>query len=847
MIDISEVVKSTKRYFRYVWDWKEEEIEHIDIKFLVNDETGNIGEIISQNILSLPLMIVVGKEHDFRLKEIYEDSDEYLKKITEWKFLYKLFPERIGYVSAPFKPELMWIPKQDYEYKLNLENIKSIFDTISRLTRKIKKNLLLNENLKDPYYFIKIAGRYFTTEDMAEKYSIGHETAEQSRFLHQMSNLLAGLIKVIKNNKNGSNIKHVLIIDNNIKRYINEIDTRFKEIFKKNTTLEEIIGSCSSIIETYYYDSNFNNLYSRLSKVKKDKEFTINVKKNGSGEIVTKDINKDFECILVDIFLGEDVPSGIEIMQILTSKFPHVPSFALSVSDDFSIIKDAIKEGADYYILKNQIFSLPFVYYTYIEELGKIILYLKENKYKKNLIGNIRYWKFKKNLLCFGDKCYHMIDHSYKHTLDDWNYMNQVLIPLIKEKTKQGIFGEDDDLLYAFCMAIWLHDIGHKGNDNYGEPHLIRDNHGYLSGELILRYPEIFRIKDLRINEISGNKPNKVDVDDYYDHNSIDFSQVSAIEMIYNRELEKLTTTEMIALIAMYHKSNTPLDWTEYKKLMEDKKSIPLEYFIDRGKNDKNILTLERVLNKRLRISELKNKCENFNDTVGNSLQNKLKEKIDSKERFLTLTALFRFIDSIDIRSIRVGGVTEKELKETVIKNDAEYQFKKMKTELFNLLKDLSDPVAAIFVKTFYQDVLEKIKSGEFTQLNLPDDLLKDGKKIINYKSLVDYASFIALQPTHFNLHSSVKKIDFIYKGNLCFDINLTTDKEVEDLEKMKVRERGKKEQSVYDRIIGKNCYIKKELEGAKHILKQCLNNVKITLINTEGKVIDTVNWSANG
>ncbi len=172
MIDISEVVKSTKRYFRYVWDWKEEEIEHIDIKFLVNDETGNIGEIISQNILSLPLMIVVGKEHDFRLKEIYEDSDEYLKKITEWKFLYKLFPERIGYVSAPFKPELMWIPKQDYEYKLNLENIKSIFDTISRLTRKIKKNLLLNENLKDPYYFIKIAGRYFTTEDMAEKYSI---------------------------------------------------------------------------------------------------------------------------------------------------------------------------------------------------------------------------------------------------------------------------------------------------------------------------------------------------------------------------------------------------------------------------------------------------------------------------------------------------------------------------------------------------------------------------------------------------------------------------------------------------------------------------------------------------
>jgi len=842
MNDISEIEKSTKRYFRYVWDWKKEEIEHIDIKFLGYYETGNTGNIIGEDIFSLPLTIIVGSEYDFRLKQIYEDNDEYLKKITEWKFLYELFPERIGYMSAPFKPELMWIPKQDYEYKLNLENIKSIFDTISRLTRKIKKNFLLNKNLEDPYYFIKIAGRYFTTEDMAEKYSIGHETAEQSRFLHQMSNLLAGLIKVIKNNKNGSNMKHVLIIDNNIKRYINEIDTRFKEIFKKNTTLEEIIESCSIIIETYYYDSNFNNLYSMLSHVKKDEEFTINVKKNGSGEIVTKDINKDFECILVDIFLGEDVPSGVELMQLLTSKFPHVPSFALSVSDDFGIIKDAIKEGADYYILKNQIFSLPFVYYTYIEELGKIILYLKENKYKKNLIGNIRYWKFKNNLLWFGDKCYHMIDHSYKHTLDDWNYMNQVLIPLIREKTKQEIFGEYDDLLYAFCMAIWLHDIGQKGNDNYGEPHLIRDNHGYLSGELILRYPEIFRIKDLIIYEIDNGK----EVDDYYDHNSIDYSKVSAVEMMYNRKMRKLTITEMIALIAMYHKSNTPLDWTEYKNLLSNKKAVPLEYYIDGERSDKNILTLEGVLDKRLRINELKNKCENVNDSVDDGLKNKLKDKEDFKNRFIILTALFRFIDSIDIRSIRVGDVTEKELKEAVIKNDAEYQFKKMKNELVNLSKDLSDPEAAIFVKTFYQDVLEKIKSGEFTQLNLPSELLNDRKKIINYESLVDYASFIALQPTHFNLHSSVKKIDFIYKGNLCFDINLTTDKEVEDLKKMKVRERGKKEQSVYDRIIGKDCYIKKELEGAKQILKQCLNNVKITLIDIEGKVIDTVNWNSN-
>jgi len=842
MNDISETAKSAKRYFHYVWDWEEGKIENINIISLGNN---GIGNIINGDSISLSLTILLGKEHDFSLKEIYDDTDEYLKKITEWKFLYELFPERIGYVSTPFKPELMWLSKsEENNYELDLSNVDDVRKRVCEIIEDLIKEKYKLDDFKK---FIKVAGKYFTAEDLVEKGTMGHETDNEVRLLHQLANLIAGCIinekrKVKEEGKEEK--KKVLLIDNNPGRKMVEIDTRFERILHKEINLKKILESFSNFCDIFYYEKNFKVLYSKLAEAKKEEDLIIEVEWRDDTRI-SKSI-KDFDFMLVDIFLGEEVPNGIEFIKLLTSKFPSITSFALSVSDDFSIIREAIREGADYYILKNQIFSLLYIYYSYIDELGTILRYFPGGEYKKNLLGNIRYWKFKKNLLWFGDKCYHMIDHSYEHTLDDWNYMNQVLIPLIKEKTKQEIFKEDDDLLYAFCMAVWLHDIGHKGNDNYGEPHLIRDNHGYLSGELILRYPEIFRIKDLKINEISGNKPKKVVVDDYYNHNSIDYSQVSAIEMIYNRELEKLTTTEMIALIAMYHKSNAPIDWTNYKNLLSNKKAVPLEYYIDRKRSDKNIFTLERILDKRLRINELKNKCENVNDSVDDGLKNKLKNKEDFKNRFLILTALFRFIDSIDIRSIRVGDVTEKDLKEAVIKNDVEYQFKKMKNELINLSKDFSDAEAAIFVKTFYQDILEKIKSGEFTQLNLPDDLLNDSKKIINYKSLVDYASFIALQPTHFNLHLSVKKIDFVYKGNLCFDINLTTDKEKKDLEKMKVRERGKKEQSVYDRIIGENCYIEKELEGAKHILKQYLNNVKITLINTEGKVIDTVNWSAN-
>ena len=167
--------------------------------------------------------------------------------------------------------------------------------------------------------------------------------------------------------------------------------------------------------------------------------------------------------------------------------------------------------------------------------------------FRRNLLGNIRYWNFKKHLLWFGDKCYHMVNHSFDHSLDNWKHMDMVLSDLIRIRGMDHILGHDETyqkkLLYSLLMAIWLHDIGHKGADLYGEPHLIRDNHGYISGLLILRYPHLFRI-----------------LDDDNSYRDLPFKEFSAIEAIYFRRKEGLSVTEGIALFSMYHKSNTPMD-----------------------------------------------------------------------------------------------------------------------------------------------------------------------------------------------------------------------------------------------------------------------------------------------
>jgi len=107
----NEIKGSIKRYFDKVWGWS---IEDNRIKFPKYDV-----DLITNNELSLKPTLIVGAEPDFRLKDDYEDAEGYLKNISKWKFFYELFREYIGYVSCPFKPELMWITKKENQKPCN--------------------------------------------------------------------------------------------------------------------------------------------------------------------------------------------------------------------------------------------------------------------------------------------------------------------------------------------------------------------------------------------------------------------------------------------------------------------------------------------------------------------------------------------------------------------------------------------------------------------------------------------------------------------------------------------------------------------------------------------------------
>ena len=679
------------------------------------------------------------------------------------------------------------------------------------------------------YEFSGKYGKHFSSEPKAVQ---GHQSEDEVRFFGQMILYLGGM-QLLRNLGFSSEAPlKILYIENNIERKMETIDSRLAKFLKAETSLKDVINvlfNNSRLFEFYIHDGReekYGELYRKLlAKVGKGnpEDAKVRVKKLDNegnlfeyGEVPLR----NFNFILVDIFLGNDVPDGVDFINLFRELIPHVPAFILSMSDSVFTIQEAIKKGADFYIMKNQIFSLPLTYVKYINSMGEAIKLLDDKKYRRSITGNTRYWGFKKNMLWYGDKCYHMVDHSYNHTLDDWRFVNSVLSSLAKEVGKENflkiandsstVSEEDvneykklkDKILYSFLMGVWLHDIGHKGSAEYGDAHLIRDNHGYISGKWILKYPYLFGFAE---------------EDDYY--RKFEFDNVSAIEALYNREGEPLSIVEMTALFAMYHKSNTPLDKNEANTLLGKGKNIPLEYYPYRDKKRPPI-TLRDILEKR-----------------GFGLNDSEKE-INIVRTFVSLEALFRLLDAIDIRNVRSGTGRELKMKLAIDKEDEKFLLRKLQLEINNMLNkqsNLEELPRLIMARYFLVDLREKLERGEIIKFEIPPGFV-DETTVENLKNLVDFAAFISFNPTHLYLHSSVKDITIFYRGRGKFLIIIDSDRTKEELDRIEVKERARKPQTVFERLVGRNNYIFSEVEGAKRFLSEWLSEVKVELRTSDGK-----------
>jgi len=481
-----------------------------------------------------------------------------------------------------------------------------------------------------------------------------------------------------------------------------------------------------------------------------------------------------YDLIFLDLVLQEvdrekeeiGLKRSEEILQKLNLGMPEIPVFVLTWESRLQKVREILlRFQADNFIHKSDMWSIPDQIARYfVDDIGRLVTLLPSDL-KRNMVGNIRYWRFKKDLLWFGDKCYHMVEHSFKHISNDWELANDLLYPILKENIK--LMGQEN--LYAFCMAIWLHDVGHKGNERYGEPHQIRDNHGLISAELVLKNPELFGIpkrfginnnagiddyKDLAFPFGPGNKPLPQVMREKIKERKDSTRRKETSEKKEEKRKEEtaetrrkgsnLTLIEKIALLSMYHKSNCPINKKDVELIIKRGKEIPLDFYEHCDKS-KEVITLEDILNAST-------------------------DEYDEVETFLSVAAIFRFVDGLDIRKNRVGDFTEEDLKKLVINNDKKYQIKRLKGEVESILRqglggeritNKTDRLS--FTKIFYQEVKEKIERGMYVNYSDMLEVVKDLETDLkDYLLLLNYARFISVQDKHFNLHASIDEIKII-------------------------------------------------------------------------------------
>lgn len=596
---------------------------------------------------------------------------------------------------------------------------------------------------------------------------------------------------------------NILIVDDNIGDF-QKILLEIKSMFTRN----------SRAIFEFYYPKGGWEYFTDLIQQNPEHDIKViscnNIDEN--GPVDSKQVS-DMDFVLLDLYFQGKQYTGEKILEQFNKRIPELPVFILTKSHDIDMIRKTFKLKADCFINKNRVVALPYYIYNFYQETG-ILLCCLEDKYRRPLLGCLRYWMQHSNFLWFGDKCYHMVNHSFDHTMNDWKIANQLLYPILLNN--KSLISTDD--LYCFCMAIWLHDIGHRGNKRYGAPHEIRDNHGIISGELILTQPELFRIYN-PIKDYEGMNfpfgPMKKPV-----------TQLIK-ERIKERGDKEPNIVEKIALMAIYHKSDAPLSKAGYRKMVNEEKYISKEYFNNSNRSEEEI-TLVDIMGK-------------------------------DNMTFLRMVALFRFIDGLDINKNRVGEYSEGDLKKKVIDQDKYFQLSKLREKVKFILKQNSTEekkqdtfVRLSLIKIFYQDVKEKIDRGETVSHIELSKLVEDIgdlelDELDDYFMLLDHVSFLSVQDSHFNLHSFIDRIEIKHpnpSNPKVIEIHYYSNQPMKTLEETKVRELRKTDRPIKQHLIGtkeekwEDSYVFKEIKGVD-LLETWFDvkNIRIFLHDSSGKI----------
>ena len=270
------------------------------------------------------------------------------------------------------------------------------------------------------------------------------------------------------------------------------------------------------------------------------------------------------DLVLQDEFLGGGV-SGHELAELYYHEMPQALVMLTTGLDVQGLVTGTPMPFVDRIVPKHYLAALPWYYYlAFTDVMGSMLWepwleandhdetpFLAQRTTLRHLLGSLRRWRREPEILWHGQALAEMVDHGNEHISDLWRLTNEILGARKDDQTLAiGLDKVTAAERVLLALGVWLHDVGHRGDDLSTSAAHIRDVHGSISEKLLLQHPAAFALEWL----LTDNKRAAQDTD------PADAAQKRVAQRNRIPTPEKpLSPIHQVGLVCRHHQSSAPL------------------------------------------------------------------------------------------------------------------------------------------------------------------------------------------------------------------------------------------------------------------------------------------------
>ncbi len=363
------------------------------------------------------------------------------------------------------------------------------------------------------------------------------------------------------------------------------------------------------------------------------------------------EIKDDIDLVLQDIVLDNDGVTGLELVPNYFEACPQALVFLLTSLDVESLVGAGGVNWryVDCVVSKNAMATLWYEYQRCFQErFGRMFWQdwgaatAGNRKLLRNLFSSLRKWQIEPDILWHGQSLPEMIDHANRHITGLWRLTNDFVATLIENGgAKPQALSLPNKV--ALALAVWMHDVGHRGDEYVAGSMEIRASHAGISERLLLRNPDAYGLGWLRQSEHMPHKPCRSKSDTTGCKARLECRNQAGC----NGEATPLCLLREVGLLCRHHQSNAPLDITALSH-MADRGKSPSVYSLVPDSDDKSISSegfLRGMTNEALPMPSPR----------GSKVLTLEHFVTSQSDGFRCLAGLLRMLDALQLHRTRVG------------------------------------------------------------------------------------------------------------------------------------------------------------------------------------------------